>query len=204
MPNQPLGLRPNHAELSPDGTIYLTYGKEAGPGDMMDGALWKFNPQTGAWTDITPLKPSNGNQPFGYGAVAVDTQNPSAVVVTTFGHWQPHDEIFRSTNAGTSWMQLLQNARWNHSGAPYTEDRTPHWMGGIQIDPFDSNHVLFTTGYGIWSCDNLTDADAGKPTRWNFSDTGLECNRSASRSSVRRLARICYERQLGDIDGFPP
>src|SRR5262249_32404049 len=72
--NQPLGLRPNHAAFSSDGTIYLTYGKEAGPNAMTDGAVWKFNPKTTLWKEITPLKSPDGDQPFGYGAVAVDAR----------------------------------------------------------------------------------------------------------------------------------
>ncbi len=113
---------------------------------MTDGAVWKFQPQKNLWTDITPLKTPDGDQSFGYGAVSVDAQNPSVLVVTTFAHWHPHDEIFRSTNGGASWIPILSAAQFNHASAPYTQSRTPHWMGGVRIDPFDANHVLFTTG----------------------------------------------------------
>lgn len=200
VPDQPPGLRPNHAALSPDGTIYLTYGREAGPNTMTGGAVWKFNPQTGAWNEITPLKSPDGDQPFGYGAVAVDATHPNAIVVTTFCRWKPHDEIFRSTNGGAGWFPILNSAQFDYSFAPYTKNRTPHWMGGIQIDPFDSNHVLFTTGYGIWSCDNLTDADFEKPTRWKFSDDGLEETVPLALISPPDGAHLLSG--LGDIDGF--
>jgi photosystem II stability/assembly factor-like uncharacterized protein len=200
IPNQPLGLRPNHAAFSPDGTIYLTYGREPGPNSMTDGAVWKFNPQTGVWTEITPLKSPDGNQPFGYGAIAVDAAHPDTIVTTTFAHWRPHDEIFRSTNGGASWSPLLQNAKWDYSSTPYTKNRVPHWMGSVQIDPFDSNHVLFTTGYGIWSCNNLTDADSGKSTQWKFSDDGLEETVPLSLVSPPTGAHLLSG--LGDIDGF--
>jgi photosystem II stability/assembly factor-like uncharacterized protein len=198
--NQPLGLRPNHAVLSPDGIIYLTYGKEPGPNSMTDGAVWKFNVQSAEWTDITPIKPATVGQPFGYGAIAVDRAHPNTLLATTFCHWQPHDEIFRSTNGGNSWTPLLKNVRWNYSYAPYTKNRTPHWMGSIQIDPFDSNHALFTTGYGIWNCNNLTDADAGIPTQWNFFDDGLEETVPLALISPPFGAHLLSG--LGDIDGF--
>ncbi len=198
--NQPLGLRPNHAVFSSDGIIYLTYGKEAGPNSMTDGAVWKFNPKTGVWTDITPLKSPDGDQPFGYGAVSVDAENPSALVVTTFGRWQPHDEIYRSTNGGANWRPLLQNANWDCASAPYTKNRVPHWMGSIQIDPFDSNHVLFTTGYGIWGCNNLTDADSGRPAQWCFCDDGLEETVPLALISPPAGAHLLSG--LGDIDFF--
>jgi hypothetical protein len=199
VPHQPIGLRPNHAATSSDGEIYLSYGREPGPNTMTDGAVWKYIPASETWENITPLKSPDGNQPFGYGSVAVDAQHPSNLVVTTFGHWRPHDEIFYSTNRGASWSALLQNAQWNHSNAPYTEHFTPHWMGSIAIDPFDLNRVLFTTGYGIWSCDNLTEG-ATKSTRWDFADIGLEETVPLALISPPDGAHLLSG--LGDIDGF--
>jgi hypothetical protein len=174
--NQPVGLRPNHLVRAPDGMFYLSYGREPGPNSMSDGAIWKFNPKDGVWTDITPVHPKDTDQPFGYGCVAVDAQHPQTLMATTFTHWHPHDEIFRSTNGGASWTQLWETNTtvWDYSSAPYTATRSPHWMGTIVINPFNSDQVLFTTGYGIWCCTNATAADAGKPTHWVFLDQGLE------------------------------
>ena len=200
VPSQPVGLRPNHAVLASDGMMYLSYGREPGPNTMTDGAVWKFNTKNGEWTDITPIQPSTADQPFGYGAVAVDAAHPNTIVATTFCHWKPHDEIFRSTNGGASWFPLLEKAEFNHSFAPYTEAIKPHWMGSIQIDPFDSNRVLFTTGYGIWNCTNLTDADSGKPTRWSFADNGLEETVPLDLISPPEGAHLLSG--VGDIDGF--
>jgi len=199
VPNQPLGLRPNHAVLSSEGVIYLSYGREAGPNMMTDGAVWKYIRASETWTDITPLKSVDGNQSFGYGAVAVDAQNPLNIVATTFAHWQPHDEVFYSTNGGASWKALLQNAQWDYSSAPYTARFTPHWMGSIAIDPFDSNRVLFTTGYGIWRSDHLTEAGT-KPTHWVFADIGLEETVPLALISPPEGAHLLSG--LGDIDGF--
>ncbi|MGA2174891.1 MAG: cellulase [Verrucomicrobiota bacterium] len=199
--NQPVGLRPNHAVLSPDGMFYLTYGREPGPNTMTDGAVWKFNPKDGAWADITPEKPAGADQPFGYGAVAVDARHPATLMVTTFAHWHPHDEIFRSTNSGAGWTQLWQdNTEWDHSSAPYTKTRTPHWMGDIKINPFDSDQALFTTGYGIWSCVNATKADSGNPTRWVFFDDGLEETVPLALISPPEGPHLISG--VGDIDGF--
>jgi hypothetical protein len=201
VPSQPVGLRPNHLVLSPDRVFYLSYGKEPGPNSMTDGAVWKYKPTDGVWTDITPAKPAATDQPFGYGAVTVDARHPSTIMVTTFDHWKPHDEIYRSTNGGLSWMQLWQNATgWDHSNAPYTTSRTPHWMGDIKIDPFNSDWVLFTTGYGIWSCVNATEADSGRPTRWVFLDNGLEETVPLTLISPPDGAHLLSG--VGDIDGF--
>ncbi|MGO9588172.1 MAG: cellulase [Limisphaerales bacterium] len=199
--NQPVGLRPNHLVRAPDGMFYLSYGKEPGPNTMTDGAIWKFNPKGGVWTDITPVHPKDSDQPFGYGCVAVDAQHPSTIMATTFCHWKPHDEIVRSTNGGASWTQLwTDDTKWDHSSAPYTATRTPHWMGTIVINPFNSDQVLFTTGYGIWCCTNATAADAGKPTQWVFLDQGLEETVPLALISPPAGAHLISG--VGDIDGF--
>jgi photosystem II stability/assembly factor-like uncharacterized protein len=199
--NQPVGLCPNHLVRSSDGLLYLSYGRQPGPNAMTDGAVWKYDPKDGTWTDITPVKPATATEPFGYGAVTVDAQHPATLMTTTFCHWHPHDEIFRSTNGGTSWVQLWNaDTRWDHSSAPYTASRTPHWMGSIVINPFDSDQVLVTTGFGIWSCVNATAADAGQPTCWVFLDRGLEETVPLSLISPPAGAHLLSG--LGDIDGF--
>jgi photosystem II stability/assembly factor-like uncharacterized protein len=198
--NQPIGLRPNHLIRSANGIFYVTYGREPGPANMSDGAVWKFNPKDGAWTDITPVKPKESGQPFGYGGVSVDARHSATIMVTTFCHWSPRDEIFRSTNDGASWAPLVRRAVWDHSNAPYTATRTPHWMGDIQIDPFNSDQVLFTTGYGIWSCTNATQADSGKPTHWVFLDRGLEETVPLALISPPEGAHLLSG--VADIDGF--
>ena len=199
--NQPVGLRPNHMVRSTDGSLYLSYGKEPGPNFMTDGAIWKFNPKDGAWTDITPAKPDPADQTFGYGAVAVDAEHPSTIMATTFCHWKPHDSIFRSTDGGKTWVQLWNDdTEWDRSSAPYTQSRNPHWMGDIEINPFNPDQVLFTTGYGIWSCVNATAADSGRSTRWVFFDQGLEETVPLALVSPPEGAHLLSG--VGDIDGF--
>lgn len=197
---QPIGLRPNHVVLAANGDFYFSYGKEPGPNTMTDGAIWKFDPQNNLWTNITPLKSPNDGQTFGYGAVAVDAQNPGTILVSTFCRWKPHDEIFRSTNGGASWLPLFSHAAWDSINAPYASNITPHWIGSIAISPFDSNKVWFTTGYGIWNCTNLTASDCGKPTRWFFADDGLEETVPLALASPPTGPHLLSG--VGDIDGF--
>ncbi len=199
---QPVGLRPNHLVRAADGTLYLSYGKEPGPNTMTDGAVWKFSPQTGIWRDITPVPPAQSGQKFGYGAVAVDARHAATVMVTTFAHWSPHDQIFRSTDGGATWTPLWETNKiaWDYSSAPYTATRTPHWMGTIVVNPFNSDQVLFTTGYGIWSCNDATKADAGQPTHWTFLDQGLEETVPLALLSPPEGAHLLSG--VGDIDGF--
>jgi photosystem II stability/assembly factor-like uncharacterized protein len=200
VPGQPVGLRPNHLVCASDGICYLSYGREPGPEAMSAGAVWKFDPGKNFWTEITPLKSNEDGQPFGYGAVAVDARHPATILATTFCHWKPHDEIFRSTNSGATWVPLLQNARLDYSFAPYTKRLKPHWMGGLLINPFDSDQVWFGTGYGVWCGTNVTAADGGRPTDWIFSDAGLEETVPLALASPPEGAHLLSG--VGDVDGF--
>lgn len=202
VPDQPGGFCPNHIVRAPDGILYLSYGREPGPNAMTDGAVWKLDPKGDRWTDITPEQPATSDQTFGYGAVAVDDEHPATIMVTTFCHWHPHDEIFRSTNSGATWTQLWRTnyTEWDYSSAPYTATRSPHWMGALAINPFNSDQVIFGTGYGIWSCVNATADDHGRPTRWVFLDQGIEETVPLALISPPEGAHLLTG--LGDIDGF--
>ncbi len=200
VPGQPTGLCPNHLVRASDGELYLSYGDTAGPSVMTGGAVWKFNPKSGAWAEITPLQSPDDGQAFGYGAVAVDASDPQVVLASTFCRWHPHDELFRSTNGGATWTPLLGAAHFDYSAAPYTASRVPHWMGSIVINPFDSDQAWFTTGYGVWCCTNLTMADAGRATDWLFADSGLEETVPLALISPPKGAHLFSG--LGDIDGF--
>ncbi len=92
---QPLGLRPNHAALSSEGVLYITYGDEPGPNGMHDGAVWKYEIKKKKWTNITPERPKPPDHTLGYAAVAVDVAHPRTLVVSTWNRRKPHDEIFQ-------------------------------------------------------------------------------------------------------------
>jgi photosystem II stability/assembly factor-like uncharacterized protein len=196
---QPLGLRPTRAALSSTGVLYISYGLESGPNVISNGAVWKYDSGAGAWTNITPEEPSSADK-FGYGSVAVDPQHPDTVIVGTWNHHNPFDEIFRSTDGGASWVPLLEKAQWNHTPAPYTKSMTHHWLADLEIDPFDSNHALFPTGFGIWVTRNLTDADVRRPTLWSFDDQGIE--ETVPLALVSPPAGSHLLSGVGDIDGF--
>jgi photosystem II stability/assembly factor-like uncharacterized protein len=70
----------------------------------------------------------------------------------------------------------------------------------IEIDPFDPAHAMFTTGYGGYETFNLTDADAGKPTKWSVMSTGIEETVALELLSPTKGAHVLTA--VGDYGGF--
>lgn len=199
VPGQPLGLRPTRSALSPAGILYVCYGDEPGPNSMADGAVWRLDTASGAWADITPEKPGPQSR-FGYGSVAVDPGHPDTILAGTWNHYSPVDQVFRSTDGGRTWAALLGKAQWDHSSAPYTESMHHHWLADVEIDPFDPDHAVFSTGFGIWATRDLRDADLGRPTRWSFDDQGIEETVPTVLASPPSGAHLLSG--VADIDGF--
>jgi hypothetical protein len=178
VPGQPTQYRPNHAVLASDGTLYVSYGTDPGPWRMSNGGVWKLNTATGAWTEITPDKPSpDGGKAFGYAAVAIDAHNPQVVIASSFGRPgnSGGEDIFRSTDGGKTWKPVFGGGgTFDFSLAPYVAATPIHWLFDIEIDPANPDHAMFTTGYGGYETFNLTDVDAGRPTKWGVMSTGIE------------------------------
>ena len=54
---------------------------------MSDGAVWRFDPKSGAWRDVTPVKPNPArNQTFGYAAVAAEYRLPGGAGIDAAEH----------------------------------------------------------------------------------------------------------------------
>ncbi|MBC8135251.1 MAG: carbohydrate-binding protein [Fibrella sp.] len=201
---QPAGFLPHHGVLSGDGSLYVTYGDAPGPNGMSNGAVWKWDAGTGTWSDVSPIKPTEDDK-FGYAGVSVDAKSPQTLVVTTMDRWAKHDTIFRTTDGGKTWKDLGPQSVRDSSGAPFLKWGRPeadagHWMGDIEIDPFNPDRVLYVTGMGIWTSSDMTAADKGAPTHWHVGANGLEelvVNDMVSPSSGAPLLSVVW-----DVDGF--
>ncbi|MEY9963480.1 hypothetical protein ABIA33_001513 [Streptacidiphilus sp. MAP12-16] len=195
VPGQPSGQLPQHGVLSGDGSLYLTYGNAVGPNGVTAGSVWKYTPNSGRWKDISP---SSGN--YGFAGLAVDAQHPSTVMVTTLDRWWPSDEIYRSTDGGSSWTALGATSVRDDSAAPYEGTRIGHWMGALAIDPFASGHVLYGTGSGIWTSADVTASDSGGSTHWTVGAHGLE--ETAVLGLIAPPGGASIISALGDVSGF--
>jgi photosystem II stability/assembly factor-like uncharacterized protein len=200
VPGQPKGLRPSHMHRASDGDYYLSYGDEPGPDTMSDGAVWRWQPASGRWTDITPVPGKSTPSGFGWGDVAVDPSDPNVLIASTFHRYEPHDLLFRSTDRGAHWNEIFARSSFDHGEAIWTAEHTPHWMSTVVIDPFDPDHVMFVTGYGIWASRDMRAFDKGGTVHWRFQDRGLEETVPLGLISPPQGAHLLSA--VGDLDGY--
>lgn len=206
MPGAPKGLFPSHAAVDPGNAVYFSYVDNIGPNGIQDGAIWKLTPRDGKWKDVSPIQPvTAGMAKFGFGGIGMDREHPETVMVTTIDRWGAGDTIFRTTDGGKKWKDLVGTAQYSAVSTPWVywhkETTGGHgWMSDIEIDPFDPGKVLYTTGEGIWGSADVTAMDAGKPTHWGFPNEGLEETVPDGIVSPPEGAHLLSA--IGDIGGF--
>ncbi|MEU6668088.1 RICIN domain-containing protein [Streptomyces sp. NPDC046727] len=192
---QPTGQLPQHGVVSGDGSLYLTYTDNLGPNGVTAGAVWKYTPTRGAWKNISPSQGS-----YGFSGLAVDPRKPSTVMVTTLDRWYPEDEIYRSTDGGTTWKALADKSVRSASAAPYVGTHTGHWMTALAIDPFNSGHVLYGTGNGIMRSKDANASDSGGTSHWSSGARGLE--ETALMDAIAPPGGATVITAMGDQGGF--
>jgi photosystem II stability/assembly factor-like uncharacterized protein len=175
---------PQRAVIARDRTLYVTFalgasGQPTNPGNASTGSVWKRD-RNGRWTDITPMKPNPSTATFGYSGIDVDRRVPGRVLVSTMERWSMGDELFVSDDSGATWQPMSNQSR--HDTKPYPwlaeylrgVDRMGHWLADLKIDPFNSDHVIYGTGYGVWSANNLGAAQKSELLLWKFSVAGMD------------------------------
>lgn len=200
---EPTQYRPARAALASDGMLYVAYGNAPGPSSMTDGAVWKLDTASGKWTDITPDHPVPGSREFGYAAVAVDAHHPQWIIASSYNRYHAGgEELFRSTDGGKNWKPIFgsDGGQFDYSAAPYVKATPIHWLFDIEIDPTNSDHAVFTTGYGGWETHDLTAADRGQPTHWSDFAHGIEETVALALLSPAQGPHLLSA--IGDYGGF--
>ncbi|GGW94428.1 cellulose binding domain-containing protein [Streptomyces lomondensis] len=216
---QPTGYLAHKGVLdAKNGYLYLAYSDKGGPYDGGKGQLWRYATGTGAWTNISPV--AEADTFYGFSGLTVDRQKPGTVMATAYSAWWPDTQIFRSTNSGATWTKAwdytsypnrenrytmdVSSAPWLTWGAnPQPPEQTPKlgWMTeALEIDPFNSNRMMYGTGATIYGTENLGNWDNGgkftvKPMVQGLEETAV--NDLASPPSGAPLLSA-----LGDIGGF--
>jgi oligoxyloglucan reducing-end-specific cellobiohydrolase len=192
--NAGLTRKPQKGAINSAGVLFLTLGDEAGPNNMLNGEVWKFDPSTLAWTNITPPGALSTGGQGGFVGIDVDAQQPNTVVTSTFDRWGPIDTVYLSRDAGATWKDLGALVKGDTDGAtgwfPFSvtakspwlawgaEPKFGWWMSALMIDPTDSNHLMYATGATIFATHDLSDADAatqaGQGPLWTVEAQGVE------------------------------
>ncbi|ONI80543.1 xyloglucanase [Saccharothrix sp. ALI-22-I] len=218
---QPTGYIAHQGELdTAGGFLYLATSDTGGPYDGGKGDVWKYDTATGAWTRISPVPSSSADDYFGYSGLTIDRQNPNTLMVATQISWWPDIIIFRSTDGGATWTRAWDFTSYPNRSFRYTMDIgsspwlsfgenpqppevTPKlgWMvESLEIDPFDSNRMMYGTGATIYGATDLLKWDNGGRITIKPTAAGLE--ETAVLDLVSPPTGAPLISGLGDIGGF--
>jgi hypothetical protein len=203
VPGQPTNVFPHHAAMDyAAGALYFTFNNSWGPNNITAGAVWKLEPASDTWTNVSPPGGKGG-----FGGVSVDASHSGTVVVSTLDRWP--DEIYRTTNGGgtnggTNWTAIgspasrdVGGAEWLYwGGTSLSSTAWNGWMGDIEIDPQHPGRVLYNTGQGVWWSDDAT----GPSGHWRFQNQGLEETVAIALISPSGGSHLLSA--VGDIGGF--
>ncbi|MFF9489021.1 cellulose binding domain-containing protein [Streptomyces sp. NPDC014676] len=216
---QPTGYLAHKGVLDAEnGYLYLAYSDTGGPYDGGKGRLYRYATATGAWTDISPV--AEADTYYGFSGLTVDRQNPGTVMATAYSSWWPDTQIFRSTDSGGTWTQAwsytsypdrenrytmdVSSSPWLTWGAnPSPPEQTPKlgWMTeALEIDPFDSDRMMYGTGATVYGTENLGNWDSGSKFTITPMVRGLE--ETAVNDLISPPSGAPLISALGDVGGF--
>ncbi|CAM5226970.1 cellulose binding domain-containing protein [Streptomyces narbonensis] len=219
LPGQPTGYLAHKGVLDAEnGHLYLAYSDTAGPYDGGKGQVWRYATATGEWKNISPV--AEADTFHGFSGLTVDRQKPGTVMVSAYSAWWPDTQIFRSTDSGSTWTKAwdytayptranrytmdVSSAPWLTWGAsPTAPEQTPKlgWMTeALEIDPFDSNRMMYGTGATIYGTTELAKWDTGTNFTIRPMVKGLEETAVLDLASPPSGAPLISA--LGDIGGF--
>jgi len=199
-------LLPVRAQFG-SGNLFITYSNGIGPNGITAGAVFKLDAAGNTWQDITPPAATGPHAETGggYMGLALDSRQPGTLMVATIDWWKSRDTLWRSTDAGRSWTSLRSLAEIDASETPFlrwgdAEADFGWWIAGLAIDPFDSDHVAYTTGATVYATDRVVPTSASRRTVWRPWVAGIE------ETAVLALASPGQGPPLlsgfGDIGGF--
>ncbi|UXX96169.1 cellulose binding domain-containing protein [Streptomyces sp. AD2-2] len=217
---QPTGYLAHKGVLDAvNGYLYIAYSDKGGPYDGGKGQVWRYATATGTWTDISPV--AEADTSYGFSGLTVDRQHPGTVMATASSSWWPDTQIFRSTDSGGTWTKAwdytsyptranrytmdVSSSPWLTFGAnPSPPEQAPKlgWMTeSLEIDPFDSNRMMYGTGATLYGTENLTNWDSGgqftvKPMVQGLEETSVNDLAAPPSGGAQLLSA------LGDIGGF--
>ena len=211
---QPTGFYPNATSIdTTNNVLYLTYGfnttpncspscDHSGPYGPNSGQVWKYalpsqQQPAGVWSNITPPETTPAGGAYSYGSIVVDPQHANVVMLTLLNKYypQPLEDIFRSVDAGQTWVNINTNIVRDLSLSPWVafgqKDANGNasagpgnWSNHLVVDPFNADHAMYGSGQTIWQTTDITKADGvatsptvvnhANATDWSIGALGLE------------------------------
>ncbi|MET8969279.1 cellulose binding domain-containing protein [Streptomyces hydrogenans] len=216
---QPTGYLAHKGVLDAgNGYLYLAYSDTAGPYDGGKGKVYRYATATGEWKDISPV--AEADTYHGFSGLTVDRQHPGTVMVSAYSSWWPDTQLFRTTDSGTTWTRAWDYSSYPNRSNRYTMDvssvpwltwggnPTPPeqapklgWMTeALEIDPFDSDRMLYGTGATVYGTTELTRWDTDTNFTIRPMVKGLE--ETAVLDLVSPPSGAPLISALGDVGGF--
>lgn len=207
LPDHPKSFLPCHIYVQ-DKLVYFVFNSQAGPYQVAQGALRRYDPAKKEWTDLTPDDTGHG-----WGDLEIDPSDPNTLYLSTMGKWgaEENDNLYRSTDGGQTWESLFTGDGQNrifevdYSGAKWLDWGGDHaklgWMmGDLEVNPFNRDEIVYGTGATVFRSTNLTEW-GGELIRFEVYCAGIE------ETSIHDLAaansdEIRLYSSMGDIDGF--
>ncbi|MFC3998403.1 WD40/YVTN/BNR-like repeat-containing protein [Nocardiopsis sediminis] len=221
VPGQPTGHLAIEGVLDHEnGHLYISTSDTGGPYDGAEGDVWRLDTATDEWTRISPVPSESEDSHYGYGGLAIDRQNPGTLMVATQISWWPDIQIFRTTDGGATWTQAWEYTNYPERANRYEMDisaspwltfgtdpeppeMTPKlgWMTqALEIDPFDSDRMLYGTGATLYGTDDLTAWDRDETFTIEVKARGIEETAVLDLAAPPDGAPLLSA--LGDVGGF--
>jgi xyloglucan-specific exo-beta-1,4-glucanase len=218
---QPAGFMAHKGVIdSANGFLYIATSNKGGPYDGEKGDVWRYDIANGNWLQVSPIPSSSADDYFGYSGLTVDRRNPGTLMVATQISWWPDAIFFRSTDNGATWTRIWDFAAFPERTFRYTQDIsavpwltfgtnpeppevTPKlgWMNAsVEIDPHNSDRLMYGTGATIYGTTNLTNWDAGDQITITPMVEGLE--ETAVLDLISPPSGAPLISGLGDVGGF--
>ncbi|GIF14659.1 cellulose binding domain-containing protein [Actinoplanes teichomyceticus] len=217
VPGQPTGYLA-HKGVVQGGYLFIATSDTGGPYDGAAGQVHRLDTRTGVWTDISPTPVAD--RYYGYSGLTVDRQHPGTLMVATQISWWPDAIFFRSTDYGATWtriwdwsdypnrtkryiMDISANPWLDFNNTSVAPEESPKlgWMNeSLEIDPFDSDRLLYGTGATLYGTTDLTRWDSGATVTIKPMAKGLEETAVLDLASPPSGAPLVSA--LGDIGGF--
>jgi xyloglucan-specific exo-beta-1,4-glucanase len=198
--------------------LFIATSDTGGPYDGGAGQVYRLDTGTGVWTDISPTPAADAY--YGYSGLTVDRQHPGTLMVATQISWWPDAIFFRSTDYGATWTRIWDFTSYPSQSKRYTMDisanpwldfnnnpappeSTPKlgWMNeSVEIDPFNSNRMMYGTGATLYGTTQLTNWDANTQFAIKPMAKGIEETAVLDLASPPSGAPLVSA--LGDIGGF--